>query len=215
MIQTGDRCSRQCVIASNLDAQGSLTSRRQQKVFRQVLGDPVFEAKPVDACSSQDNAIQIVFIQFFQAGVQVPAKRNDIQIRSVMEKLGGPAKTAGADAGTGFQVFEAEPLAGDQNIKRIFPLRNRAYTEAWRYIPRHILHAVNGDINATVQKRFFDFLNKQPLAADLGQGHIQNFISLGFDDLNLNGQMRMLCFNGLFDPVCLPEGQHAAAGSYA
>ena len=132
-----------------------------------------------------------------------------------MKKLGRPAKTAGADASAGFEIFEAKPLAGDQNIKRILPLRNRADTEACRDIPGHILHAVNSDINVIVQKRFLDFFDKEPLAADLGQRHIQNFISLGFDDLNLNRQMRMLRFNGLFDPVCLPEGQLAAAGSDA
>jgi hypothetical protein len=106
-------------------------------------------------------------------------------------------------------------MAGDQDIKGIFTLWNRADTQAFRYIPRHVLHAVNSDIYATVQKRFFDFLNKQSLAPDLGQRHIQNLISLGFDDLNLYSQKRMPRFNGLFDPVCLPEGQLAAAGSDA
>jgi hypothetical protein len=72
---------------------------------------------------------------------------------------------------------------------------------------------VNGNVNALCQQCLFNFFYKKALTAYLGKGHIQNLISLCFDDGQLNGGCREFGFDKGFGPVGLPQRQLAAAGS--
>ena len=74
---------------------------------------------------------------------------------------------------------------------RIAAMMNRADAEALRYVGGHILHAVNSEIDAAVQQGLLDFFHKKPLAAHLGKGYIQDLVSSGFYNGQVDGQGRL------------------------
>ena len=82
------------------------------------------------------------------------------------------SQAAGADPGTGGQIFEGKVISGDQYISRIFTFGNGADAQTVGQYRRHVLHAVHGQIHPSVQKGFFNFFDKKPLAAQSGQGHM-------------------------------------------
>mgnify|MGYP000234670394 CR=1 FL=1 len=70
-------------------------------------------------------------------------------------------------------------------------------------------------VHTTIKKGLFDLFDKKPLAAHLGQRHIQYFVSLGFDDREGDLAAGMGFSQAVFDPVGLPQSEFAAAGADA
>ena len=74
----------------------------------------------------------------------------------------------------------------------------------------NVLDAVHGDVDRFFQQGVFEFLDKNALAADLGQGGVGEFIAGSLDDDDF-------CFNArrgeetLADEFGLPFGKEAAA----
>ena len=64
----------------------------------------------------------------------------------------------------------------------------------------HILHGMDGQINPAVQQGVFNFLDKEPFAAHLGQRHVQDLVALGGNSDQFNRRSRMLFLNLIFDP---------------
>jgi hypothetical protein len=119
-------------------------------------------------------------------------------------QLSRPSQAAGADYGTLPQITETRSVAGDQDISRVFPPGDGANMKTIRNLGRHILHAVDRQINSMIQQGLLDFLDKKAFAADLGEGHIQYFVAFGFDGDQFNGQGGVGCAQGSLYPICLP-----------
>ena len=64
---------------------------------------------------------------------------------------------------------------------------------------------MDSEIDAAIEQRFFNFFCEQSLAADLIQGHVENLVALGVNDLN--PRFHAAGFQTVFDVVCLPERQ--------
>jgi hypothetical protein len=71
---------------------------------------------------------------------------------------------------------------------------------------------VHGQIGPTVQQGFLDFLDEQPLAADLGQGHVQDLVAGGLDQQQFHRRARVVGLDAVLDVVRLPQGEPAAPG---
>ena len=70
----------------------------------------------------------------------------------------------------GFSWSNRIPSPGDQGIPRVFTGRHTENFETVRRCRRHILHAVNGEIDLPAQEGIFDFFDEQPLTADFANG---------------------------------------------
>ena len=72
---------------------------------------------------------------------------------------------------------------------------------------------MNGEIDSSGSKGFFDFLGEHALGADLGEGDIGDLVACGVDDFDLDlvpaGQQEGR------DVVRLPEGKLRAPGADA
>src|ERR1043166_7002175 len=66
---------------------------------------------------------------------------------------------------------------------------------------RHVLQAMHSQIDAMVVQRFFNFLGKHPLGADLGQRDAGDFVAGGLVDLVLT---RVAFFRPAARPVFGP-----------
>ena len=97
-----------------------------------------------------------------------------------MLQLGPTPQAAGADNAARSQFAKSSTIAGYENIDRVFSFGDCADTQSPRDVSRHILHAVYGDIDAPGKQCRFDFFHEKTFAAHFGEGHIQNFIPLGF-----------------------------------
>ena len=79
----------------------------------------------------------------------------------------------------------------------------------------HVFHGMNRDVDPSIQQGLLQFLDEQALAADLGQGGIENNIALGghFDQLYL--KVREVLLQACAHMFCLPQGELAFAGTNA
>ena len=72
-----------------------------------------------------------------------------------------------------------------QRVPRIFPLQHGADVESVGQDRRHVLAAVNGEVDVAAEQRIFDLLHEQPLAADFRQRRLLQAIARGLDDDDL------------------------------
>ena len=71
---------------------------------------------------------------------------------------------------------------------------------------------MHGEVGASVEEGFLDFLDEETLAPDLGQGHVKNLVAAGFDDAELYFKARFQGHKAVTDMPGLPEGKLASAG---
>jgi hypothetical protein len=69
-----------------------------------------------------------------------------------------------------------------QRVSWIFALEDSTNVEPFGQHGRHVLAAVDGQVDITAQQRIFNFLDEQPFAPDFGQRGILQTIAGGFDD---------------------------------
>ncbi len=75
---------------------------------------------------------------------------------------------------------------------------------------RHILHGVHGDIGPPLQQGVLQLLDEQPLATDLGQRGVEDFVAAGFDLDQFHRDAGVVALQLRLDIFGLPECQQAA-----
>ena len=65
----------------------------------------------------------------------------------------------------------------------------------------------------TVEQGLFDLLDEEPLAADLGQGDIEDLVTTGLDDRQAHVAGGVHAADLVANPLGLPQGELAAAGA--
>src|SRR5205085_12319500 len=113
------------------------------------------------------------------------------------------AEAAGSNGRAIAKVLELWSIR-KESITRIFALRNRAEIDTIGKLKWHILETVHRKIDASIEKGFVNFFGEEPLAADLRQRHIQNFIPCRLDRHELDRQIRPALLQFALRPVRLP-----------
>ena len=72
---------------------------------------------------------------------------------------------------------------------------------------------MNRDIDLIRQQSFFDLFGKHPFAANVGDRPIDQTIAAGFDDAELDFNIKMLTHQLLPHPCRLGNGESAAAAA--
>ena len=148
-----------------------------------------------------------------QTGVHIAPQVPDIQIRTFCKQLRLTPQAGSTQHRARRHLREGVVLVADKSIAHNSTLRNGGEAEAFRQLCGHILQAVDGQVDFAVQQRGFNFFGEQSLAADLGQGDVQNFIAFGDDLLQTDFTVRILFLQTAFDVIALPEGQQAFPSS--
>src|SRR6185503_14101254 len=99
----------------------------------------------------------------------------------------------------------------DQRVPGVLPRKRRRDRESVRQDRRHVLRAVDGEIDLACQQRVLDFLDEESLATDLRQRRILKPIAASLDDDRLGRHTRLLEQRG--HRLRLPERQRAASGA--
>src|SRR6185369_8885787 len=130
--------------------QGALADGRYRKVEVEILGDRGGEAEPLQPGGRQDDGVQTFFLQLSNAGLDIAADYDHLQVGAYPEQLGLAAQGAGAYPCALREVGEFQ-VAGYHRVTRIFAFSDAAQSESFREFGRHILHAMHGDVDFTPQ----------------------------------------------------------------
>ena len=84
----------------------------------------------------------------------------------------------------------ARPGAADHGVARIFALGNGRQHQARGQFGGQIFQAVDRQVGAAVEQRFFDFLGEKAFAADLGEGDVGDLVAGGLDDFDAASRPR-------------------------
>src|SRR5690349_8255741 len=100
----------------------------------------------------------------------------------------------------------------NESIARVVSPTHRGKAQTRWDIGRNVLHAVNGQIDVLFQKSFFELLNKDALAANLGKRRLLHAVAGGLDDDDLGFHAGRL-EDALAHVFRLPFGKETASGS--
>ena len=104
-----------------------------------------------------------------------------LQIGPQSQSLGLAAKAGRAEAGAKGQILDPAGKGADHSVAHIFAFRIGRDGQTRRHQNRHVLDAVHRQIDAPVEKRLFDLLGEQGLAADFQKAAVLNPIAGGGD----------------------------------
>lgn len=79
--------------------------------------------------------------------------------------------------------------SADQCVAHVLAGEVARQDRALRQVGGHVLHGVDGDVDAAVEQRVVDLLREKPLATDVGQGLAEDLVSRGLDDADLEGAL--------------------------
>jgi hypothetical protein len=138
-----------------------------------------------------------------------------VQIRAAVQNLHLAPETAGPHPPAGRDLPQRCVPVGNEGVPAILPLRHRAQGAAGGHLRGHVLEAVHRQVNLPGQQGLLDLLDEQPLAPDLGQGHILEFVPGGLDDHQFGGQPGVEGLEAGLHPAGLGQGQGTAPGADA
>ena len=132
-----------------------------------------------------------------------------------MQQQGAAAERRRADDRALAQVGDTGGIIGDQHVTCIFARQERGNDETRRLRRRHVLHAVDGRVDAAGEHGLLDFLHEQALAARLGERTVLDRIARGLDGDDLDRVGRSQRRDGprqsVADQTGLGEREPAAA----
>ena len=159
---------------SNFNRDDALAWSRYTEVDGQERRDTSAPLQPSKSCRRQHECIIVAGVQFPEPGIQVAANREERRRRREVHELGNPSDAARADSGRLSQLLPDAvdvllvAVSGAEHY-RITWILSRQYSrdlEPFRKNRRHVLAAVNGEVDFTGKQRIFDFFHEQALATD-------------------------------------------------
>src|SRR5207248_831717 len=90
----------------------------------------------------------------------------NFQIRSTVAQLRAPAHAARPDDRTARQIGERGHGAGKESVVRVLADRHAYELEARGQLARHVLQAVDADVDPALEQRLLDLLDEHTLRAD-------------------------------------------------
>ena len=94
------------VFLPGLYADGTLPASRQHDFGFDAFSDTVGHLQAYEPRSGENDGIEAFRFEFVETGFEIAAHGNHLQVRAVMQKLGGPPETAGSHPGAFGQVIQ-------------------------------------------------------------------------------------------------------------
>ena len=111
----------------------------------------------------------------------LPRSMTISQVGPPVQRLGLAAQAGGAQRAPCGSAVNERGLVADEGVARVLALGDRGDDQARRQLGRHVLHRMDGAVDAAVQQRLLDLLGEQPLAADLQQPAVLHAVAGGGD----------------------------------
>jgi hypothetical protein len=197
-------------IGAGFNCEGALPHGGAHGFGRENLCDTTSPTEAAQPSGREDDGGVLAFIELAEARIDVAADGFEAEIGTEAAELRGAAQRAGSD---GLARLKFGKLSADNCIAGIFPLRDGGDGEARGQFGWQIFQTVHGEMGASIEKGFLDFLGEQAFAASgrtkVGEGSIGDFIAgrLYYFDVALVASLG----EARFHPACLPERELRAA----
>ena len=198
-------------VGAHFEPQRALPRAGQHVRRLEHRANPRPQAKALQPGRRQHDRIKLAFVELAQPSVQVAAQRLHLQVRPQRTELHHPPQAGGADAGALRQFGQRRKLVGHERVARIFALQHGRQLEAFGQVHRHVLQRMHRQVGVASFQRGFEFLDKQPLAAHLGQRAVQNLVAARGHAQQLHLQPET-GLQQLANMLCLPQREAAFAG---
>jgi protein SCO1/2 len=205
---------------AGFEAEGSLAGRGGELVDGEALVDAFGAAEAIEAGGGEDEGVALAFAPLAEAGVDVAAHGDELEIRTKGEEHGPAAGAGGGDAAAEGEHVEAPELFADEGVAGVGAGWDGGEGEAGVELGGQVFERVDGQVDAGGGEGFLNLLDEDAFAvADGGavgvggrglEGWVLHAVAEGADDFDFDGVAVFPEACG--DVVCLPEGELRAAG---
>ena len=209
VIEKRESFESRAVALARLNTQGALTGSRAKIRRVEALAHPIGFSKAIQACGGKQNRFHLAFGELAQARVDISSELYGDEIGPQSLQLRATALAAGADLCSAWQCSQIRVLDRDKDVAWIDARRGSSEDERFGELCWQIFERVNGKIDTSLGKRFFNFLGEHPLGADLSKSDFLQPVTGGFDDLDFGGVTLGAQKSG--NMICLPERELRSA----
>ncbi len=157
------------VAGAALDRQRTLPGGGEHLQRVEHLGDLVEPSEPGQPGPGQYDGVVLTGPDLADPGVHVAPDVDDIQTEAERVELGDPPRRAGADAGTGRQLAEREPVAGHDDVARVLAWRHGGERDPVARAGGQVLEGVDGQVDPAVEQGVAQRADEDAGPADLGE----------------------------------------------
>jgi len=177
------------VAGPDLHGQSPLAGIGQADLWVKILGDAAGQPQTGQTGGGEDRSIIFAVVDLMDPGINVAPDRLEAQVSPDRPELSRAAGAAGADAGARGKLPEGLPAAGNEDVARVFPLRDRCDGEARVDGGSHVLEAVDRKVDRAREERGFKIFDEDA-SGKAGKGNTFGLgaVAQGADGPNLKGQ---------------------------
>ena len=201
---------------ARFDGEGSLAGCGTEFIGREALMDPLGTTEAIETSCGEDEGVALSGAELSKAGVDVAPDVDEFDVGAQREELGAAAWACGTDAASQWERVKSPVWLTDPDIACVGALGDSGERELWSELRGEIFERVDGEVDAILFERLFDFLDEDSLAVEVRRGNkacLLHVIASGADNFDLSGvALSAECFE---DMVGLPERELGAAGAYA
>ena len=168
-------------------------------------------SEAIESGGGEDKRITITLFQFAKTRINVAANFDKGNVWSKGKNLSSAAGTGSSNAATCGESVERPILLADPHIACIGAPGDGCKGELGSEFGWEIFEGVDGEIDATHFKRFFNFFDEDALAVKIwrrNEAGLLHAVAGGADDFDLGWMARAA--QGFEDVVRLPQGELGA-----
>jgi hypothetical protein len=132
VVDRGDERADAGIVGAGLERNDALPDRRQEFGDGEDGGSGVRKAEPLEAGEREQGGIDLAGGQLAQAGLDVAAEGNDLEIGAQPQDQRLPPQRGGADGGARRQLARGLGLGADEDVARVLAGERRGDREALR-----------------------------------------------------------------------------------
>ena len=181
IIEIRERRAGQFVIGPAFDANGSLSGRGKHHRRLENEADAVVPAESAETGFGEDNRVELAFIEFSKAGVEIAPDLAEPQVGALSEELGLATEASGSNAclfRKGVERRTLPPTGKQQCITARSSREHGSEDEPGRRLRRQILQAVDRNITASLKNSLLDLFGEDSDAAERREGGAAIAVSL-------------------------------------
>src|SRR6185437_6469918 len=146
--------------SAGFEGEGALAGRGAELVNIETLVDGFGTVEAVESGGGEDQRIALAFGELAQAGVDVAAKFDELDVGAEGEDLRAAAGAGGADAGGDGQRVERPELLADEGVARVGATGDGGEREARVEFGGQVFQRVDGEVDLARGEGLFDFLDE-------------------------------------------------------
>lgn len=177
---------RRKIVGSRRDGDRALSRRWNEFAHIQNGRDFGLKAKPPQAGKSQKRGIDLAFVEFGQAGLDIAAQQRDVQIRPQPLDHGAAPQRGRADRTASWEPEGMHRMRRNPGVAHIFAREIAGDDNFLRKDRWEILGGMDRQLNIALHQGEIQLLSEESLAANFAQGHVGDDIAAGFYDGDFN-----------------------------